>query len=87
MTLPIVVLLMLLVASAVAMATRKLRIPYTVALVVTGLVLSVIRSMYFPDFDLGLHLTKDLLFGVLLPVLIYEAAFHLELREFLNNWK
>ena len=37
MSLPIVVVLMLLVASAVAMATRKLRIPYTVALVITGL--------------------------------------------------
>jgi CPA1 family monovalent cation:H+ antiporter len=87
MTLPIVLLLMLLLASAVAMATRKLRIPYTVALVITGLVLSVVRRQFYPDVDVGIHLTKDLLFVVLLPVLIYEAAFHLELREFLHNWK
>ncbi len=87
MELSIVVILMLLVASAVAMATRKLRVPYTVALVVTGLILSVIRSQFYPDFDVGLHLTPDLLFVVLLPVLIYEAAFHLELREFLANYK
>jgi CPA1 family monovalent cation:H+ antiporter len=85
--LEIVVVLMLLVASAVAMVTRRLRIPYTVALVVVGLILSVIRSNFYPEFDLGLHLTKDLLFVVLLPVLIYEAAFHLELRDFLSNWK
>jgi len=78
---------MLLVASAVAMVTRRLSIPYTVALLIVGLVLSVIRSGFYPEFDLGLHLTKDLLFVVLLPVLIYEAAFHLELRQFLSNWK
>ena len=87
MELSVVIILMLLVASAVAMATRKLRIPYTVALVVTGLVLSFIRSRFYPDFDVGIHLTKELLFVVLLPVLIYEAAFHMELREFLSNWK
>ena len=87
MELSVVIILMLLVASAVAMATRKLRIPYTVALVITGLLLSFIRSRFYPDFDVGLHLTADLLFVVLLPVLIYEAAFHLELREFLANWK
>lgn len=78
---------MLLVASAVAMVTRRLSIPYTVALLIVGLILSVIRSSFYPDFDLGLHLTKDLLFVILLPVLIYEAAFHLELRDFLCNWK
>ena len=87
MTLPIVIILMLLVASAVAAVALKYRLPYTVALVVTGLVLSVIRSSFYPDVELGLHLTKELLFVVLLPVLIYEAAFHLELREFLANWK
>jgi CPA1 family monovalent cation:H+ antiporter len=86
-SLPIVVVLMLLVASAVAMATRKLRIPYTVALVITGVVLSIINTLYFPDVDTPLHLTEDLLFAVLLPILIYEAAFHLELREFLSSWK
>lgn len=87
MPLEIVVVLMLLVASAVAMVTRRLSIPYTVALLIVGLILSVIRSSFYPEFDLGLHLTKDLLFVVLLPVLIYEAAFHLELRHFLSNWK
>ena len=87
MELSIVVLLMLLIASAVAMATRKLRVPYTVALVITGLILSFIRSCFYPKFEIGLHLTPDLLFVVLLPVLIYEAAFHLELREFLANYK
>ncbi len=87
MTLPIVLILMLLLASAVAMATRKLRVPYTVALVITGLAISIIRNQLYPEVDVGLHLTKELLFVVLLPVLIYEAAFHLELRQFLANWK
>ena len=62
MTLPIVIILMLLLASAVAMVALKYRLPYTVALVVTGLVLSVIRSSFYPDVDIGIHLTRDLLF-------------------------
>jgi monovalent cation:H+ antiporter, CPA1 family len=87
MSLPLVVTLVMLVACSVAMATRRIQLPYTVALVITGLALSLIRSIFYPDVDLGIHLTQDLLFGLLLPILIYEAAFHLELREFLDNWK
>lgn len=66
------------VATAVAIATRHLKVPYTVALVITGLVLGGAHAFDPP------HLTKEFLFAVILPGLIFEAAFHLDVRKF---WK
>ncbi|MCA9669072.1 MAG: cation:proton antiporter [Myxococcales bacterium] len=87
MKLPLVVVSLLFIAVAVAMATRRVRLPYTVALVVAGLVLSLVKSTFYPGGDIGFHLTRELLFDLLLPVLVYEAAFHLETRELFANWK
>ena len=57
------------------MLTRKLHFPYSVALVATGMVLALL------PFSPRISLTKDLLFGALLPPLIFEAALYLEWRE------
>ncbi|MBN2493479.1 MAG: cation:proton antiporter [Deltaproteobacteria bacterium] len=87
MSVPIAFLFLLMLASAVAMFARRYRVPYTVALVITGLAVSLLREQVFPGFEIQLHLTAELLFGLLLPVLIYEAAFHFEMRDFGENWK
>jgi len=86
-TVPIAFIFLLMLASAVAMFARRWEVPYTVALVVTGLVISVLREHFYPQFDIGLHLTPELLFVVFLPVLIYEAAFDFNLRDFFDNYK
>lgn len=70
---------LLAVATAVALTARWLRVPYTVALVVAGLVLGAAHTFEPP------YLTKDLLYAVFLPGLIFEAAFHLEFRRFWQN--
>ena len=67
------------IATAVAIAVRRLRIPYTVALVLVGLALGAFRVIEPP------HLTKDLLFTVFLPGLLFEAALNLNAREFWRN--
>lgn len=67
------------VATAVALAARWLRVPYTVALVITGLVLGSGHAFQPP------HLTKDLLYSVFLPGLLFEAAFHLNFAKFWQN--
>jgi CPA1 family monovalent cation:H+ antiporter len=77
----------LLVASVVGMLAQRLRLPYTVSLVLAGLGLAVLRATAAPGFDPGLHLTPQLLFLVLLPVLVFEAAFHMELEHFRANWR
>lgn len=67
------------VATAVALAARWLKIPYTVALVVAGLALGAVRAFDPP------HLTKELLYAVFLPGLVFEAAFHLDFQKFWQN--
>src|ERR1700733_2120530 len=74
-----VFILLFAVATAVAIASRRLKIPYTVALVLAGLGLGATRVVQ------GVHLTKDLLYSVFLPGLVFEAAFHLKLSEFREN--
>ena len=43
MTAPIAFIFLLMLASAVAMIARRWQLPYTVALVVCGLLLSILR--------------------------------------------
>lgn len=71
--------LLLMIASVVAMLTRRLRLPYSAGLVAAGMGLSLLP---FPHV---LRLTKDLLFTTLLPPLIFEAAFHLNWRQLRRN--
>jgi len=63
--------LLLLVAAVVAMLTRRLRLPYSVGLVVAGICLAAL------PFAPKISLTKDLIFTVLLPPLLFEAAFYI----------
>jgi len=69
------VVLLLLVASVVAMLTRRLRLPYSVGLVAAGMGLAAL------PFSPKISLTRELLFTGLLPPLIFEAAFHLRWKE------
>lgn len=65
--------------SLVAIAVRRVRVPYTVALVVVGLLITSQQP-------LELAYTPELFLALLLPPLLFEAAFHLEvdrLREIL----
>ncbi len=76
MTVASTVVLLFAIAMGVAMVTRRLPIPYTVALVIVGLMLGATRIVPAP------HLTKELLYVALLPGLLFEAAFHLDARDF-----
>jgi CPA1 family monovalent cation:H+ antiporter len=66
---------LLLIAAIVAMAARRLRVPYTVGLILTGIVLAV------TPFPSDIEITKDLIFTILLPPLIYEAAIYIKWQE------
>jgi Na+:H+ antiporter len=67
--------LLLLIAAVVAMLSRRLRLPYSVGLVAAGIILSI-----FP-FAQKVSLTKDLIFTVLLPPLLFEAAFYIHWKQ------
>lgn len=70
---------LLLIAALVAMVARRIRIPYTVILVVTGIALS-----FFP-FTPEMELSKELIFTALLPPLIFEATLFIRWRELIHN--
>ena len=63
-------------AILVALAARRLRLPYTVGLVLAGAALAATRS------HAGLALTHDLIFDVVLPPLLFEAALNLRWSDF-----
>ena len=62
---------LLLVAAVVAMIARRLRVPYSIGLVVAGVCLALL------PFAPIVQLTKQLIFTVFLPPLIFEAAINL----------
>ena len=73
------IILLFVLATVVALLAKRLRVPYTVALVVAGLVLGSVGGLRPPV------LTKELLFALFLPGLLFEAAFHLDAEEFWRN--
>lgn len=74
----VLVLLLFLVSSLVAVFGRRLRVPYTVGLVLAGLVLSL-RSPVEIEFP------PEIFLSLLLPPLLFEAAFHLNFEELRSN--
>ena len=69
-------LLLLAVAAAVAVLSNRARLPYAIGLVLAGLLLGNLLS--YP----GPHLSKGLLFLVVLPGLLFEAAYQMHFAEF-----
>jgi len=69
---------LLLIVSIVAIAVRRLRIPYTVALVVVGLLITFQSTLKF-------ELTPELILALFVPPLVFEAAFHLNLVDLRRN--
>src|ERR1700723_1140840 len=67
--------LLLFISALVAMLTRRLRMPYTVGLVIAGMIL------YLFHVHLTLHLSRELIFFVFLPPLVFEAALFISWRE------
>jgi len=62
-------------AMAVAIVARRLRLPYTVGLVLSGFALALSRL------DVGLALTHEVIFDLILPPLLFEAALNLPWSE------
>lgn len=73
-------ILILSLAAVVAIVSRRIRLPYTVALVIVGLGLSFVSIPYRID------LSSELILSLLVPPLIFEATLNLQwetLRKYL----
>jgi len=65
---------LLMIATLVAIVVRRLRVPYTVALVVVGVLITLGQ-------DLQIELAPELILALFVPPLLFEAAFHLRFDE------
>ncbi len=81
-----VVALLLLAAATLAAATR-LRFPFSIALLLLGILLAQLGSLFpYSRAILGeLEISADLILFVFLPTLIFESAFHLDWRQLRRN--
>ena len=64
-------LMLLVTATLVALVARRLHLPYTVGLVITGIALTLLHI------GSDITLTRELLFKLLLPPLLFEAAINI----------
>lgn len=74
-----VLVLMLITVLAVALFTRYVRVPYTVTLVVAGLVIAV------SPVDIHVELTPDLILFIFLPALLFESSYNLHFADVREN--
>ncbi|MDG1087080.1 MAG: cation:proton antiporter, partial [Acidimicrobiales bacterium] len=65
------VVVLLAVAAAMAIMVKRIKMPYTVALVLVGLAFA-----FFPSF-VDLDFSPELILGLLIPPLLFEATLHL----------
>jgi CPA1 family monovalent cation:H+ antiporter len=72
-------IILLSIAALVAILIRRIRLPYTVALVIVGLILS-----FFPNF-LNFQASSDLILAILVPPLIFEATLHIPWNKLRND--
>ena len=80
---------LLALSSGVFFAAKRFKIPYTVLLVLVGLL--IVPIVHIPVLKdvfgfLGeLTLTPELLFFIFLPILIFESAFNMNIRRMVDN--
>ncbi len=74
----LLILMIFLVASLVAIVGRRFRIPYTVGLVIAGLIIGW-------QSDLTVEISPKLFLSLFLPPLLFEAAFHVNFERLRQN--
>lgn len=72
---------LVVIATMVAMVARYIRIPYALALVITGLIVAPFHVL--PNVELEPHI----LFTVFLPPLLFESAINLRVKLLFESWK
>jgi CPA1 family monovalent cation:H+ antiporter len=79
---------LLIAAAIIAMLAKRLRTPYTVSLVLGGLLLGVIQLPILSPLQPGNRpnwLTPDVILILFLPALVFEGSVKLDVRELLRN--
>lgn len=67
--------------------SKKINFPYTVSLLIVGLILIPLSKIELFSFINDFELTPNILFYVFLPILIFESAYNMNYRQIMKNWK
>lgn len=70
-----IVIALLVISAIVSMATQRLRIPYTVGLVLVGFALTFVGQIHL------FTVPPEIILAILIPPLVFEAAFHLKFSD------
>jgi len=77
------VVILLAVAVLVGYISSKIRVPYTIAMVITGLGVSL-AQLRFWNLN-AFHLEPRLILLTFLPGLLFEASYHIDIAQFRDN--
>lgn len=86
----IILIVLLFIAALVGIVIKRLRMPYTVGLVIVGLALAFfgpLDAFGISVEELRTYLTAELILSIFVPPLVFEAAFHINFKELLKNFK
>lgn len=75
----ITLVFLLITTMVVAVASKYIRIPYTVALTITGLLIAL------ANIGLSITLTPDLILFIFLPTLLFESSYNLRFADVRDN--
>jgi CPA1 family monovalent cation:H+ antiporter len=75
----ITLVFLLITTMVVAVASKYIRIPYTVALTITGLLIAL------ANVGLSITLTPDLILFIFLPTLLFESSYNLRFSDVRDN--
>ncbi len=79
-TLPVyLITILLLISATVAMAVKWIRVPYSIALVIVGLVIGICGLLP------SVRMTPELILLVCLPALLFEASWNLDINQAKEN--
>jgi CPA1 family monovalent cation:H+ antiporter len=73
-------LTLLTIAAGIAVVVKYIRLPYTIALVIGGLFVSLTAVEPY-------HLTEELILFIFLPPLLFEGAIHFEITDLRRNMR
>ena len=80
---------LLILASVLFFAAKRIKIPYTVLLVLVGLLIIPLAKLPFLRDIFGFlddaQLTPELLFYIFLPILIFESGFNMNIRKMIDS--
>lgn len=71
---------LLMVTATVAMSVKWIKLPYSIALVIVGLVIGLCHLL--PPIEL----TPDLILLIFLPAVLFEASWNIQLSELKESW-